>query len=288
MANRDDFYYYDSDLPAEDLVDPEGMLTWLIAQLHDAESHGQRAIIIAHGHPVGYFKAQSHVFDQIVNRFRDTIGVQLYGHAHTSSVAVHYSTPADPRAETATSVSYIGGSLTPFGGVNPGFRVYDVDEVSGEVWDWADYYYDISKATDQQPEWKVLYRAREEYGSMVPVAKDQPLTAAFWHNVTTYLTTDSRAFDRFVKNKYRDGVAARRPCRGLCYLYTLCAMRRSRTEDPCPSFPPLPDHTNHTNSSILVADSADDAVILGRDPLLSTMDMRTIFEQVRLQAVNQK
>ncbi|CAD6575729.1 MAG: hypothetical protein CYPHOPRED_005777 [Cyphobasidiales sp. Tagirdzhanova-0007] len=154
----DNFYLFDTDFPPSD---PEGILGFLMQELQAAESQGEHAIILGHASPALAFPAQSHYFDQIVQRYRSTVVGQFYGHTHSSDFIVSYSTPALKTAETASSVAFVSGALTPYGGVvNPGFRVYELDDGTGEIWDWTEYYVNISDPSFKHgPQWQALYSA---------------------------------------------------------------------------------------------------------------------------------
>ncbi|GMR31696.1 hypothetical protein PMAYCL1PPCAC_01891, partial [Pristionchus mayeri] len=65
-------------------TDPDGTLTWLISELLDSESRGEKVHIISHV-PAGddyCLKGWAHNFFDIVNRFENTIAAQFYGHTH--------------------------------------------------------------------------------------------------------------------------------------------------------------------------------------------------------------
>jgi sphingomyelin phosphodiesterase len=232
--NPDNFYAYGVEFPPPD---PEGILSFLMRELQYAESKGQHAIIIGHAAPSSAFPAQSHYFDQIVQRYRATLVGQFYGHTHESDFAVSYATPAEKTAETASAVAFVSGALTPFGrSANPGFRVYELDEDTGEVWDWKEYYANITDPSFQKgPQWKVLYSARETYGELVKQPSHEPLRPAFWHRLSEVLEESLPAFRRFIFNKYRGSpFSINRACKSdMCRRMILCNLRRVRTEDKC-------------------------------------------------------
>lgn len=82
--------------------DPNGILGFTVQELQAAEDAGQRAWIIAHMPPGGpdtlddqvslsispvalgsdWWPSQSNYFDQIIQRYRNTIAGQFYGHSH--------------------------------------------------------------------------------------------------------------------------------------------------------------------------------------------------------------
>jgi sphingomyelin phosphodiesterase len=63
------------------MLDPDDQLMWLSFELADAEERGERVYIIGHM-PMGVpdaFRAESHLFDLIVNRYSDTIAAMFFG-----------------------------------------------------------------------------------------------------------------------------------------------------------------------------------------------------------------
>lgn len=262
----DDFYLYATEFQPDD---PEGILGFLMQELQKAETSGQRAIIIGHASPSMAMPEQSHFFDQIIQRYRATVVAQFYGHTHSSDFVLGYATPASKSPETASSVSFIAGALTPLGGmVNPGFRVYDLDEATGEVWDWKEYYTNISDPTfNDGPVWQQLYTARQAYGPLVPGSEGEPLGPAFWHRLTQVLESSEQAFRTFIFNKFRGSrFGQRKACRtDKCRAYAICGLRRGRSEERCSAIrlsneldstpPSAPRPTTHIPSS---SDPGDD------------------------------
>lgn len=59
-----------------------------------------------------------------MSRYQDTIRAQFYGHEHTDSMHIYF----DPLDESmVTGLSYLGPSVTPYQGLNPGYRIYTID-----------------------------------------------------------------------------------------------------------------------------------------------------------------
>ena len=232
--SADNFYLYDSEnLPQ----DPQGILAFLITELHAAESTGQRAYIVGHASPSVSLPGQSHYLDQIMQRYHRTIVGQFYGHTHHSEISIGYSSIAHKTSRSATTVAYTAGSVTPFGGtVNPTFRVYDIDDASGEIWDWTDYVANISDPAFQElPRWRALYSVREEFSAATQHPRTEPLTPAFWHVFSERLAHSQQLFRRYVTLRYGGSrFGAWRACRTeSCWNYSICALRRSRREEKC-------------------------------------------------------
>ena len=66
----------------------------------------------------------SREFAKIINRFESTVAAQFYGHTHNEEYKVFYDAVNPTRA---VNVAFVGGSLTTYSDMNPGYRVYTVD-----------------------------------------------------------------------------------------------------------------------------------------------------------------
>ena len=66
----------------------------------------------------------SREFAKIINRFESTVAAQFYGHTHNEEYKVFYDAVNPSRA---VNVAFVGGSLTTYSDMNPGYRVYTVD-----------------------------------------------------------------------------------------------------------------------------------------------------------------
>lgn len=238
-------------------------MAFLISELHAAESAGQAAYIIGHASPAVSLPAQSHYLNQIMQRYRHTIAGQFYGHTHHSEIGIGYLENGHKSSSSATTVAYTAGSVTPFGGtVNPTFRVFEVDEASGEVWDWTDYYANISDPVFQAaPNWQPLYSIRNAYASVTQLEHSEPLSPAFWHKVTEALALSQHLFRRYIYFRLGGSrFGAFRACRTeACWNYTICAMRRARKEDRCDGTYAR-NATIHQHSQLPPADEAGDMI----------------------------
>ena len=52
------------------------------------------------------------------------MAAQFYGHTHNEEFKVFYD---EVNTTRATNIAYVGGSLTTYSDMNPGYRVYTVD-----------------------------------------------------------------------------------------------------------------------------------------------------------------
>ncbi|KAF9530188.1 sphingomyelin phosphodiesterase [Crepidotus variabilis] len=232
---RQNYWLYDSD---DAQPDPNGILSFASRELEAAEDAGQRVWIIAHMPPssADAIYDQSNYFDQLVQRYKNTISAQFYGHSHVDEFAIAYSDYTKQSADTATSIAYIAPSLTPRS-ANPAFRVYDVDPDTYEIMDSRTFITssisNINPSTQIFPaSWKQEYSARDTYGPAIggwPAS--QSLTPAFWHKVTEAFVSNDPIFQKYNALKTRNYKVA--ACTGDCKNQTICAQRALRAENGC-------------------------------------------------------
>lgn len=232
------FYYVQNYWMYEDPqeTDPSGQFAWLVNELSAAESAGQRVYIIGHT-PMGSsdaFHDGSNYFDQIVNRYSNTIAALFFGHTHVDQFEIAYSDYTNKTYENAVAMSYIIPSLTPTSGM-PAFRVYSVDPVTFGVLDSVTYIADMTNPDFQTsgPVWTEYYSAKEVYGPLVSPAPtaDSELTPAFWHNVTEAFQTNDTAFQAYYARKSRGWNVA--SCTGTCQTDEICQLQAAQSQYNC-------------------------------------------------------
>ncbi|TDL22759.1 sphingomyelin phosphodiesterase [Rickenella mellea] len=226
-------WLYDSD---EFQPDPNGLLQFLVEELQAAEDAGLRAWVIGHISPgrADFMRDQSNYYDQIVQRYKNTIAAQFFGHSHADQFQVAYSDYSARTAENAVSFGLIAPSLTPTNGY-PAFTVYDVDPDSYEVMDAKVYIANISDPTFQdKPHWELYYSARESYGSLVGnFTSLDSLNATFWHKVTEAFASNDTAFQMYMSRISRGRGGSGRRCEDECKAMMICEIRGMRAEDNC-------------------------------------------------------
>ncbi len=67
----------------------------------------------------------SHEFNRLIRRFNNTVVGQFFGHTHFDEFEIFFSKDED--GATPTGVAFLGPSLTPHGGINPAYRIYEID-----------------------------------------------------------------------------------------------------------------------------------------------------------------
>ena len=107
--------------------DPGNQHQWLIDTLQSAEDNNEAVLLLGHippGEPdqIDFCSIQ---FYKIVNRYQTTIRAQFYGHTHWDHLRLFYE-DFDP-LKKATNVAYVTPSVTTWVGMDPAFRVYEID-----------------------------------------------------------------------------------------------------------------------------------------------------------------
>ncbi|KAJ7679352.1 sphingomyelin phosphodiesterase [Mycena polygramma] len=227
---KQNFWLYDSDVFQPD---PNGIIAFMVEALQAAEDAGDRAWIIGHI-PLGKEDTlvdQSNYYDQVLQRYKNTIAGQFFGHSHKDQFEIAYSNYSEQTAQNAVSVALIGPALTPTSG-NPAFKFYDIDPDTFEVMDASVFFTNISDPMFQiRPKWGLFYSARETYGPLVGLSAKEPLSPAFWHNLTEVFAANDTAFQMFNTFMSRDGAVT--ACDADCANTTICDMRAFRSENNC-------------------------------------------------------
>jgi sphingomyelin phosphodiesterase len=182
------------------------MLRFLTDELQEAEDAGQRVWIMGHV-PAGYDGGNPvinspNLFYSIVQRYSPaTIANIFFGHNHRDQFSLYYSYPPDKNGaffapgafntSTPLMTAWHSQSLTSIGGLNGGWRYYDVDAETFTIYDSHNFYADISVAVDDIPvQWQFLYSARETYDPNNTWPSTAPLNATFWDRLTKTITPD--------------------------------------------------------------------------------------------------
>ncbi|XP_058792039.1 sphingomyelin phosphodiesterase-like [Phymastichus coffea] len=208
-------------------TDPAGQLAWLIEQLDDAETKGEKVHIISHmppGQP-DCIKVWSRNYYDIINRYEATIMAQFYGHTHYDEYEVFYDTKNFKRP---LNVGYIAPSITPWENVNPGYRIYYVEgdhpNTTRSIIDHETWKIDLTDANRlEYPIWYRAYTARRAYGMNSLLPKD-------WDNLITRMSHDEDLFETYYRNYYRDSPVRPR-CDVICQKELLCNLRSGRSSD---------------------------------------------------------
>ncbi|KZV71061.1 sphingomyelin phosphodiesterase [Peniophora sp. CONT] len=260
---KQNFWLYDTDTQ---VADPNGVFAFMVEELQAAEDAGQRAWIIGHI-PAGksdFFHDQSNYYDQVVQRYKNTIAAQFFGHSHKDQFEIAYSNYNEQTSATADSIVYVGPALTPTSG-NPAFKIYDIDPDTYEVMDMRVYFTNISSSTFQtSPTWELYYSARDAYGPLVapPLPASAPLDAAFWHNVTEVFAANATAFAEYNERLSRGGQVSE--CTGDCQTNAICDMRAARAENSCDTVSPGLNFRKRSTESVQVEAECGGSPVLAK------------------------
>lgn len=217
------------------------MLRFLTDELQAAEDTGERVWIIGHV-PAGYDGSNPvinapNLFYSIVQRYSPhVIANVFFGHNHRDQFYLYYSYPATKNGSTFTAGTYntssplmtawLGQSLTTLGGLNGGWKYYDVDASSFVIYDSHNFYANISNAKDDTPvAWKPLYSARSTYDPNNTWPSDAPLNATFWDKVTREMEANGDLVNSY--NLYETRASPMTPncTTGPCHAQKICYMR---------------------------------------------------------------
>ncbi|NWI88116.1 ASM3B phosphodiesterase, partial [Pitta sordida] len=228
--------YYDQNDETAGQEDPGGQFQWLEETLTNASRADERVYIVGHV-PPGFFEKKRgkpwfrRGFNQrylaIVQRHHRVIAAQFFGHHHTDSFRMFYSSTGSP-----INVMFLAPGVTPWkttlpgvnnGANNPGIRVVDYDQDTLQVLDMVTYYLNLTRANmmgsageEGVPEWEEEYRLTEAF--QVPDG-----SAGSMQTVLERLSGDSRYLQRYYEfNSARYDLA---PCGQECRVDHLCAIR---------------------------------------------------------------
>lgn len=178
------------------------MTEWLTDTLEQASAAGERVFILGHHPPNGNYWADwmDGYFQPMLRKYRDTVVGMFFGHTHSAQVQLAFSSSDEAEAE-AIVTSYVGAAPTPFGGVNPTFRIYDVDRATGQIVDYHDFRVDVdgeglatnTDPSQPPPTWKHAYSARDAYG-LPSLAPEE------WHHLAERMRTDDALFHKWEAN----------------------------------------------------------------------------------------
>lgn len=111
-----------------DDIDPYSQLQWMVDTLLKAEENGEIVHILSHVPPgTSYgstYGVWMHQYRRIIERFAHIIPAQFNGHTHEDELKIFYNST---NPEQVVNVAFNGGSVTPFVGNNPDYRVYKVN-----------------------------------------------------------------------------------------------------------------------------------------------------------------
>lgn len=196
-----DFWYKSNYLNFINTTNPDnsGSLAFIIAELQAAEDAGERVWIIGHvlsgwdgSNPL---LGPTDLFYQIVDRYSPhVIANTFWGHTHEDQVMIYYANNGTSRnSSTALTPGWIGPSVTPLTNLNSGYRMYEVDTGSFDIYEAYTFYSDVNSYSTLNatgPTYKYEYSTRDTYGGAASWPENAPLNATFWHEVTVAMESN--------------------------------------------------------------------------------------------------
>ncbi|KAG0012156.1 hypothetical protein BGZ82_002704, partial [Podila clonocystis] len=89
-------------------------------------------------------------------------------------------------------------------------------------------------ATGTTPNWHLEYSARAAYGAYVPINATQPLSASWWHDVTTAFEKTPAAFQKYWTYRGKStNLQAACEAGSACQKEMICDLRAGKSSDAC-------------------------------------------------------
>ncbi|TRY79928.1 hypothetical protein TCAL_07064 [Tigriopus californicus] len=208
-----------------DFNDPIGHLHWIYKELHKAELNKEKVFIIGHIPPgtKSCYNQWAHEYGRIVHRFNNTILGQFFGHTHFDEFEIFHN------GRTPISMAYLAPSLTPGGGLNPAYRIYEIDgnhnDSTNLILDHSTSYFDLQASIQASSLVHV-----EEYSAK----KDfhlHDLSPQSWRDLVFRMAEDEALFKKFLAYFFRFGPALANPCGVSCQKEILCQLSTGASGD---------------------------------------------------------
>lgn len=231
-----DFWYRTNYLNYINMTDPDvsGMLSWLITELQGAEDAGERVWIIGHvltgWSGTNPLVNPTDLFYQIVDRYSPhVIANTFWGHTHEDQIMIYYSNNGTVmNSSTAQTPGWIGPSVTPLTNLNSGFRMYEVDTGSFDVYEAYTFYSDVnaySALSSTGPTYQFEYSTRDAYAPSVDWPEDAPLNATFWHGLTEAMEKNRTLVTTFNIYQGKSSIMSPNCTSDACAAAKICYMR---------------------------------------------------------------
>jgi hypothetical protein len=183
--------------------------------LSQARSLHEKVIIICHAPISSWDNTLAEMYLGIASQYADVIANLFMGHTHHNSMQVLHAAVAGPNGTTPTQgkplhVAWVGGSMVPFGNVNPGFFAYEYDRLavaSGSLPPGAPlvqnaqaFWIDLPRVNavnNTKGQWDIVrWDARQALGL-------QNLTAASVETIAQAFATNNTLYNAYVHSMYK-------------------------------------------------------------------------------------
>ncbi|CAI4227042.1 unnamed protein product [Auanema sp. JU1783] len=213
-----------------DQTDPDSTLEWLIEQLQDSESKGEKVHIISHIPPGDDYclKGWSWNFFEIIRRYEGTVAQMYYGHTHYDHFQVLYES-ANPNTRPF-HMNWISPSITTYSFSNPSYRIYTVDGgYAGATYTTKDvetYSTDVEEAnkSGKEPVYTLEYNYRQFYNMT-------DLSPQSFSELSDRLYNDPELFKRFLRFYWRNPHDNECYSSKECRKKFVCPMKTGRSYD---------------------------------------------------------
>jgi sphingomyelin phosphodiesterase len=198
-------------------TDPGNMLHWLRGELYKAEQNNEKVFIFGHIPVNDHFTESTwgKHYNVLINRFRNIITGQFFGHTHFDH---YYIIESEYDDYPPAAIVNIAPSLTTYDRNNPSFRVFQVDQVSLQPVDYAQYRLPLFKANadlSTVPRFEIAYSARDFY-------KMGDLSPASYLKLYNNLSQDKSMLQAFYCNLYASYPEEMPVCDDACSRAVLC------------------------------------------------------------------
>ncbi|KAL8707325.1 MAG: hypothetical protein Q9220_007637 [cf. Caloplaca sp. 1 TL-2023] len=259
-----DFWYKSNFLNYYNMSNPDvsGMQAFLIQELQAAEDAGERVWILGHvltgWDGTNPLPNPTDLFYQIVDRYSPHVIANIFfGHTHEDEFMIYYANNAsDISSANALTTGWIGPSVTPLTNLNSGFRMYEVDTASFDIYDAYTWYANVSSfqtldPTVTGPTYEFEYSTRETYDISWPA--DAPLNATYWHAVTEAMERNIELVSTFNTLEGKTSINSPTCTNAACQKAKICYMRSGSVALglSCPKGLRSENHSNH-NSLIII------------------------------------
>ncbi|MCJ1477263.1 hypothetical protein MMC13_005934, partial [Lambiella insularis] len=231
-----DFWYRSNFFNFINTTDPDtsGTFTFLIQELQAAEDAGERVWILGHvltgwdgSNPL---LNPTDLFYQIVDRYSPHVIANIFfGHTHEDQFIIFYANNGTMQTSAnALATGWIGPSVTPLTNLNSGFRMYEVDTGSFDIYEACTWYADVNSfetlnASITGPTFNFEYSTREAYSIGWPA--DAPLNATYWHAVTEAMEANHTLVSLFNTYEGKSSIKTPNCTNDACAEAKICYMR---------------------------------------------------------------
>eukprot|EP00744_Colponema_vietnamica_P002782 GILI01004336.1.p1 GENE.GILI01004336.1~~GILI01004336.1.p1 ORF type:complete len:710 (-),score=221.65 GILI01004336.1:444-2471(-) len=205
-------------------TDAGNQLGWLVSTLLEAEKNGENVYIIGHIPPgdTTCISKWGKLYSAIVDRFRNTITGQYFGHTHNDQFDTFKSLDD---SKTPTGTAFIAPSITTYFNINPSFRLFSYDRPSSLLSGIRQYSTDLDEANrypEVGPQWRLVYSAVEEFGLA-------DMSPASWADLAQRIWDNESDFIQYVR--HFNGGTEDFKCTGMCQKRHQCEVMFSVFEE---------------------------------------------------------